>query len=137
MFKNYFQIAWRNIVRNKVFTIINMLGLTLGICACIIIFLVCRYEFSFDTFHPDKERIYHVGCKESMGPIYQGYTSRVLPPTAAALKQEIPGIEAAASFYNYEPAITIRSGDGSVHSFQSGIENSNQSSVIITDPEYF
>jgi putative ABC transport system permease protein len=137
MFKNYFLIAWRNIVRNKVFTIINILGLTLGISACIIIFLVCRYEFSFDNFHPDKERIYHVGCKESVGPIYQGYTSRVLPPTAAALKQEIPGIEAAASFYDYEPAITIRSGDGSVHSFQSGIENSNQSSVIITDPEYF
>jgi ABC-type antimicrobial peptide transport system permease subunit len=137
MFKNYFLIAWRNIVRNKVFTIINMLGLTLGICACIIIFLVCRYEFSFDNFHPDKERIYHVGCIEKVGPVDRGYTSRVLPPTAAALKQEIPGIEAAASFYNYEPAITIRSGDGSVHSFQCEIENSGQSSVIITDPEYF
>ncbi len=137
MFKNYLLIAWRNIVRNKVFTIINILGLTLGTCACIIMFLVCRYEFSFDNFHPDKERIYHVGCKEKLGPVDIGYTSRVLPPTAAALKQEIPGIEVAASFYNYEPAITIRSGDGSVHSFQSGIENSNQSSVIITDPEYF
>src|ERR1700728_2181906 len=111
MFKNYFLIAWRNIVRNKLFTIINMLGLTLGISACIIIFLVCRYEFSFDNFHPDKERIYHVGCKELVGTVDEGNRSRVLPPTAAALKQEIPGIEAAASFYNYKPTITIRSGD--------------------------
>jgi hypothetical protein len=137
MFKNYLLIAWRNIVRHKTFTIINILGLTLGICACIVIFLVCHYEFSFDNFHPDKERIYHVGCKESVGPIDQGNISRVLPPTAAALKKEIPGIEAAASFYNYYPTIAIRSGDNRMHSFQSSIENSGQSSVIITGPEYF
>ena len=137
MLKNYIRIAWRNILRHKAFTIINISGLTLGVCACIVIFLVCRYEFSFDNFHPDKERIYHVGCKEPMGTVDQGNVSRVLPPTAAALKQEIPGIEAAASFYNYYPTITIRSGDKSIHSFQSRIENSWQSSVIITGPEYF
>jgi len=137
MFKNYFKIAWRNILRHKAFTIINISGLTLGVCACIVIFLVCRYEFSFDNFHPDKGRIYHVGSKEAVGTVDEGNRSRVLPPTAAALKQEIPGIEAAASFYNYYPTITIRSGDGNMHSFQSRIENSWQSSVIITDPEYF
>lgn len=137
MLKNYFRIAWRNLLRHKAFAIINILGLTLGVCACIIIFLVCRYEFSFDTFHPDKERIYHVGCLEKVGPADRGYTSRVLPPTAAALKRDIPGIEAATSFYNYEPSITVRRSDGSMQSFQCEIENSYQSSVIITDPEYF
>lgn len=137
MFKNYFRIAWRNILRHKAFAIINILGLTLGVCACIVIFLVCRYEFSFDTFHPDKKRIYRLGCKQNVGPVDRGYSSFVLPPTAAALKREIPGIESAASFYDYEPTITIRSGDSSVHSFQCDLENSGQSSVIITDPEYF
>jgi putative ABC transport system permease protein len=137
MFKNYFTIAWRNILRHKVFSLINISGLTLGVCACMVIFLVCRYEFSFDGFHPDKERIYHVGSQQPVGPVDDGNSSRVLPPTAAALKQEIPGIEAAASFYNYYPTIAIRSGDKSMHSFQSRIENSWQSSVIITGPEYF
>jgi putative ABC transport system permease protein len=137
MLKNYIRIAWRNILRHKAFTIINISGLTLGVCACIVIFLVCRYEFSFDGFHPDKERIYHVGCKESVGTVDEGNTSRVLPPTAAALKQEIPGIEAAAGFYNYYPTISIHSGDNTIHSFQSIIEGSDQSSVIITGPEYF
>ncbi len=60
MIKNYFLIAWRMMTRNKVYTIINVLGLTLGISACIIAFLVVRYELSFDDFHPDKERIYRL-----------------------------------------------------------------------------
>lgn len=137
MFKNYFTIARRNIFRHKAFTIINISGLTLGVCACMVIFLVCRYEFSFDGFHPDKERIYHVGCKDAVGTVDNGNSSRVLPPTAAALKQEIPGIEAAASFYNYYPTITIRSDDNSIHPFQCIIQGSDQSSVIITGPEYF
>jgi putative ABC transport system permease protein len=137
MLKNYIRIAWRNILHQKTFTIINISGLTLGVCACIVIFLVCRYEFSFDGFHPDKERIYHVGCKEPTRTVDEGNRSLVLPPTAAALKQEIPGIEAAASFINYSPNITIRSGDKSVQTFQSRIENTWQSSVIITGPEYF
>ena len=137
MLKNYVRIAWRNILRHKAFTIINISGLTLGVCACIIIFLISHYEFSFDDFHPDKERIYHVGCEVSVGTVDQGIASRVMPPTAAALKQEIPGVEAAASFYNYYPTISIRSEDKSIHSFQCTIEGSEQSSVIITGPEYF
>lgn len=137
MLRNYFRIACRNILRHKTFTIINVSGLTLGVSACIVIFLVCRYEFSFDGFHPDKERIYHVGFRRNVGAVDEGNISGVLPPTAAALKREIPGIEAAASFYHYDASIAIRNGDKMVHTFQSGIENSWQSSVIITGPEYF
>src|SRR5687768_12297814 len=60
MLKNYFKIAWRNITRHKVYTTINILGLSLGICACIVIYLISSYELSFDTFHSGKERIYRV-----------------------------------------------------------------------------
>ena len=137
MLKNYIRIAWRNILRHKAFTIINISGLTLGVCACIVIFLVCRYEFSFDGFHPDKKYIYHVACRESVEEADEGWVSHVLPPTAAALKLEIPGVEAAASFYNYYPSITIRNGDKRLHSFQNRIGTTWQSSVIITGPEYF
>ena len=63
MLKYYFKIAWRNIARHKVFTIINVAGLALGVCACIVIFLVSNYELTFDNFHQDKERIYHIGQK--------------------------------------------------------------------------
>ena len=56
MLKNYFKIAWRNIVRQKAYTAINVLGLALGICACVVIYLITNYEFSFDRFHPDSDR---------------------------------------------------------------------------------
>jgi putative ABC transport system permease protein len=50
MLKNYFKIAWRNILRNKLCTLINILGLTLGICACTVIYLITSYEFGSTDF---------------------------------------------------------------------------------------
>lgn len=60
MIKNHLKLAWRNVLRNKAFTAINVLGLSLGIGACLVIYLITSYELGFDTFHPDKERIYRV-----------------------------------------------------------------------------
>ena len=52
MFKNYLKIAWRHIMRHKTYSAINVMGLSLGICGCLVIYLVASFEFSFDTFHP-------------------------------------------------------------------------------------
>lgn len=60
MFKNYLLIAWRNIARNKIYTFINILGLSLGLCACLCIFLITRHELSFDNFHPGGRNIYKI-----------------------------------------------------------------------------
>ncbi|MDP4284191.1 MAG: ABC transporter permease [Bacteroidota bacterium] len=60
MIKNYFKTAWRNLMKNKVFSFINILGLTIGITVCMMIFLFITNEFSFDNFHKDKNRIYRV-----------------------------------------------------------------------------
>jgi len=74
MLKNYFKIAWRTLLRQKSYTAINVIGLTLGISAAILIFTLVSYQLSFDTFHPNKDRIYrivtdlnsetlaHIGC---------------------------------------------------------------------------
>jgi putative ABC transport system permease protein len=61
MFKNYLRIAMRILARNKLYTVINVLGLALGVCGCIVIWLVGSYELSFDKFHPGGDRIYRVG----------------------------------------------------------------------------
>ena len=45
---------------NKAYSVINILGLALGICACIVIYLITSFEFSFDKFHPDGDRIYRM-----------------------------------------------------------------------------
>ncbi|HEY5393220.1 MAG TPA: ABC transporter permease, partial [Hanamia sp.] len=60
MIKNYFKTAWRNIIRNKAFSIINVFGLSIGISAALVIFLIVHYEFSFDKFEKDQSQIYRV-----------------------------------------------------------------------------
>jgi len=57
MFKNYFTVALRNFWRNKVFSTINVLGLSIGISAALVIFLIVYYEFSFDKFEQGGDRI--------------------------------------------------------------------------------
>ena len=60
MLKNYFKIAWRTLLRYKAYTAINVFGLTLSITAAILIFTLVNYQLSFDTFHPNKDRIYRI-----------------------------------------------------------------------------
>jgi putative ABC transport system permease protein len=60
MIKNYIKIAWRNIVRNKTFSAINIVGLSIGIAACILILQYVAFELSFDDFHKNKNQIYRV-----------------------------------------------------------------------------
>ena len=60
MLKNYFKIAWRNITKHKIITLINVLGLSLGICGCVVIYLVSSFELSFDNFHPYGNQIFRL-----------------------------------------------------------------------------
>ena len=60
MFKNYLIVAWRNLTKNKVFSLINILGLTIGITVCLMIFLFIMNEFSVDDFQKNGKNIYRV-----------------------------------------------------------------------------
>jgi len=60
MFKNYLKIAWRNLIKNKVYSIINIGGLAIGITACLLILQYVAFETSYEDFHVNKERIYRV-----------------------------------------------------------------------------
>lgn len=98
MLKNYFLIAWRNITRNKIYSLINILGLTLGICACLVIFPIIHYELGFDNFHPDGKYIYRVIAHMQIGneKNTEAAVPPILPQTA---RQEIPGCETIAAFH--------------------------------------
>jgi putative ABC transport system permease protein len=136
MFKNHLEIAWRNIARHKVNTLINVAGLALGISTCIVIFLFCSFELSFDNFHQDKEQIYHIGSYFQQQP-GEGITSRIPPAMPNRLRNEMTGLEAVASWYPYDASIAIRNNGGISNVFNSGIEGSGQTTLIITDPHYF
>ena len=60
MIKNYFKIAWRNIIRQKGYSAINILGLAIGIAACMLILQYVSVELSYENFHTNKDRIYRV-----------------------------------------------------------------------------
>ena len=65
MFKNYFKIAWRNIIRNKTTTLINLFGLSVALVAFIFIALWVQNELSFDGYHKDAKDIYLVQMKSN------------------------------------------------------------------------
>jgi putative ABC transport system permease protein len=60
MFKNYLKISWRNLIKNKAYSAINIGGLALGITACLLILQYVAFETSYEDFHKDKDQIYRV-----------------------------------------------------------------------------
>ncbi|HLY71665.1 MAG TPA: ABC transporter permease, partial [Puia sp.] len=96
MLKNYFKTSFRNLVRNKSFTFINVLGLTIGIASCLLIFLVIEFETSFDNFHKKKNRIYRVVTQfDRAGNL--DYSSGVSIPVGDALRSEFSQLEAVGT----------------------------------------
>ena len=91
MLKNYLKIAFRNLLRRKAFSLINILGLAFGIAVCLIIYLYVSYEKSYDTFNINADNIYRLenvryyasGTDSSAGCV------ALLGPT---LKEEFPGV---------------------------------------------
>ena len=105
MIKNYLKIAWRNLMKNKVFSFINILGLTIGITVCMMIFLFIMNEFSVDKFHKQGKDIYRVmrGYDRSKAP-----TAYLSGPYATALLNDYPGeIKAAVRVMATDATITI------------------------------
>ncbi|MEP7323717.1 MAG: ABC transporter permease [Saprospiraceae bacterium] len=137
MFKNYFIIAWRNLVRNKAFTAINILGLALGISACLIIYLITSFELSYDCFHPDKERIYRAVSTMQKQNGDKQYASRVPNPVAATIKKEFTGVEAVTIFHNFYTKVAIPGVDGEIKKFDAAKFGTGSSDIIVTDPAYF
>ena len=136
MIKNYLKIAWRNISRHKIYTAINIVGLALGICACIVIYLITTYEFSFDKFHPDSDRIYRiVGEAQRSGSEKQFLNSPF--SDVAGFQNQIPGFEAEVGVYSYGAGVSIPNGNKPVKKFDGRIEGSYVTSTVITWPQYF
>lgn len=115
--------------RQKVYTVINILGLALGICACLVIFLITSYEFSFDRFHPEKEKIYRITGETTRVNGEKEFMNSVVPDVAG-IEREIPGFEAKAAIHHYEATVKVPTDSGTVKSFYN--EN-----VIVTPPDYF
>ena len=98
MFKNYLLSALRSFGRNKIFTLINIAGLAIGISASLVIFLIVYYEFSYDKFHKDRDQIYRIVTNMHF-PDQDFKNSGVPGPLPQTVRQEIPGIESSTVFW--------------------------------------
>ncbi|MEM9363849.1 MAG: ABC transporter permease, partial [Bacteroidota bacterium] len=102
MFKNYFKIAWRNLIRNKGFSLLNIFGLSIGLSVTALIILWMNYELGFDKFHDRKDRIYQVYNKYPVdGEIWTwNSTPKVM---AGTIKNEYPDVERVSRFFYDTP----------------------------------
>ena len=92
MFRNYFKVATRNLVKHKFYAIINVLGLAIGMTCCLLIFFYVQHELSYDTFHTKADRIYRVvtDIKTPTETLNIGVTSAPMP---AYMKSDLPEVE--------------------------------------------
>lgn len=101
MLKNYIRTALRYFRRNQVSTLINILGLSIGISAALIVFTIICYDYSFDRFEPDNEHIYRVVSDGD------GWKSAGVPvPLAEVLKRDVVGVQTVAALYGYNDQAT-------------------------------
>ena len=108
MLKNYFKIAWRNLVKNKVFSFINIAGLSIGISVCFIIMLYVQDELSYDKFNNNADRIVRIIFNASIngGKISE---SSVMPPVAKAATNDFPEVQDATRLMHYgAPKVTYK-----------------------------
>jgi putative ABC transport system permease protein len=98
MYRNYLKIAWRNLQKNKTFSLINIFGLAIGLACFVLIALYVLDELSYDRFYPDAARIYRVHSD-----IRFGGTDLVMAvssdPFGATLKKDYPEVEQFVRLY--------------------------------------
>ncbi|WP_205510934.1 ABC transporter permease [Longitalea arenae] len=131
MFSNYLKTAWRSIVRNKAFSFINITGLSVGIAASLLLFIVVQYEMSYDTFQPNYDRIYRVVTQDKFDKDIT--TNSGIPvPALKALRVELPNIQFGALRSIYGSQITVPSANNG-----AGNKFIEESGIFYLEPQLF
>jgi len=119
MIKNYFKTAWRNLVGNKFYSAINIIGLTVGLTVGLLILLWVNDELSFDSFHTKAPQIYKVEAQIGTGTSMQIWGGVSAPVATFALK-EIPGVENAVRLVGADNYSLYKYGDKSLQPGDNG-----------------
>ncbi|MDP5081402.1 MAG: ABC transporter permease [Winogradskyella sp.] len=126
MIKNYFKIAWRNLIKNKGFTAINIIGLSLGIGCFIMISMFVIDELSYDRYHEKADRIYRINSDIIFGGTEMSMAVSS-DPMGEALKTDYPEVENYVRFYATQGSKLIKKGN----------EYINESAVTHADSTLF
>src|SRR5580658_10408292 len=126
MLKNYIVTAWRNLVRSRVYSLIAILGLSIGLALSILIFWGVNDELTYDRSWPDAQFIYRLNATVKMGENqFDTWTETPVPVAALALKN-FPAIEKATRFLKAgKPVVT------------AGNNHFVEKDPVYTEPSFF
>ena len=120
MISSYIKIAWRVLIRQKAFSLINILGLAVGMAACLLIVQYIGFELSFDNFHKNGDRIYRIKHQNySQGNLIENLP-RTYSAVGPALRSQFPEVEQMTRIAKAEGMVSTRRPDGSVAAFNEG-----------------
>jgi putative ABC transport system permease protein len=124
MIKNYLRVAFRNLWRHKGFSFLNIMGLTIGMSACFLIFLYVKFELSYDNFHSKSDRIYRI-VTDIVNPSETLPLNVAAPAMPVAAKRDFPEIEKQVRFD--QGNILVRRGELKIQ----------ETSMAFTDSTFF
>ena len=127
MFKNYLKIAWRNLIKRKVFSAINILGLAIGFGSCMLIYLFLSYHLSFDNFHANQGRIYRFATEERMNDV--GYSASVPPAFAKVFREDYAYAEKVAKIVHQDGM--------TVDVERNGSTNKHRENIVFAEEDFF
>lgn len=129
MINHHFKIGWRNILRDKLHSAINVGGLTIGITVAIILLIFVQYESSFDQFHQKADRTYRV-VQHNQFPEGEVFWNTTAYPLAAAMRADLPELEMVTQVAGpFKRMFTVEDKVGNVNPFEEDY-------VLFADPFY-
>ncbi|MEO1450368.1 MAG: ABC transporter permease, partial [Bacteroidota bacterium] len=102
MFRNYLKIVFRSLVRDRIYTLINILGLAIGLAACLLTYLFVDYELNFDGFHPESEQVYRLNEVQSWEGIIPQKVALSMYPMGPTMVEEFPEVEAYTRLFTWD-----------------------------------
>jgi len=137
MIRNYFKIAWRNLLRHKAYSAINITGLAAGIAACLLIFVVVQFELSYDRFQKNYNRIYRVVTYTKHSDGSEQQNPGIPVPAVEALKAEIPQFEKITAINSTSGNQFTVLGDNPNSDVAASKKIIEDNTIAFAQPEYF
>lgn len=130
MFSNYFKIAYRNLQKHKVFSLINILGLAIGMAACLLILQYVRFELSYDDFHEKGDRVYRAALYQYKDSALEIKSATTFPVVGRALQENFPdAVEAFVRLHQQPGVFSYLDGEASTVF--------SEENVFYTDASFF
>ncbi len=126
MIKNYFKTAWRNLTKNQFYSVINIAGLTAGLCVGMLILLWVQDEYSYDSFYKQAKNIYKLENRVGTGTSTQIWTETV-SPIGNLVKTQLPEVK----------GVVRMSEDHFFTAYRYGQKIFNEDRAFVTDPSFF